>query len=250
MSILSRQLIVKLNIFSFIKTNLYSSNVHALYEGDSKTTITILNKNFDYGLMINNITEHGFILNNGIRTIGPMIVFSKLMLSWNIASSTDMNKNSFSLVLNLEPKLDLLVIGLDDNYLYNEQFILDIKKIFRNHKILVEILPVYHACSTFNFLNSENRYVAAALIPPKSKFVEDLLLQDKVKCGTLEQDHQLEKIPRTYSDEILSNPDFDGLNTKTLIRNKEIKQYFKVRRPWKVKNNAQQSYPLNDSNKK
>lgn len=30
-----------------------------------------------------------------------------------------------------------------------------------------EILPTEHACTTFNFLNSEGRNVAAVLIPPK-----------------------------------------------------------------------------------
>lgn len=148
------------------------------YDINDKTTFTILNKNFDYGLMIDNITEYGFTLNNGMKTIGPTIVFPKTLLSWNIDSSSDMNKESFSLLLNLEPKLDIVIIGLDKDYPYNSVFLQDIKFLFRKHNILTEILPVHQACSTFNFLNAENRYAAAALIPPKIKDPEDILLSN------------------------------------------------------------------------
>jgi hypothetical protein len=33
--------------------------------------------------------------------------------------------------------------------------------------ISLEVLPTDHACTTFNFLNVEKRYVAAALLPPR-----------------------------------------------------------------------------------
>jgi uncharacterized protein len=106
-----------------------------------------------------------------------MIIFPKTVLSWNIASSIDMNKDSFSLFLNLEPKLDVFIIGLDYKYPYNALFLQNIQAIFKKHKIMTEILPVHHACTTFNFLNSENRYGAAALIPPKMK--STLLLKNE-----------------------------------------------------------------------
>jgi hypothetical protein len=37
----------------------------------------------------------------------------------------------------------------------------------KQRKINLEILPTERACATFNFLNSEHRCVAAALIPPR-----------------------------------------------------------------------------------
>ncbi|XP_014222735.1 uncharacterized protein LOC106649688 [Trichogramma pretiosum] len=151
------------------------------YDEDGKTTVTILNKNFDYGLMIDNMSEQGFVLNNGIRTVGPLILFPKTMLSWNIACSEDMNEDSFSLLLNMHPKLDVVVVGLDDNYPANSPIVKKVKDIFRKHKINVEVLPTYKACSTYNFLNAENRYAAAAMIPPKLLKVENLLLKDGQK---------------------------------------------------------------------
>jgi NADH dehydrogenase [ubiquinone] 1 alpha subcomplex assembly factor 3 len=35
-----------------------------------------------------------------------------------------------------------------------------------NHRISIEVLTTQQACATFNFLNSESRYIAGALIPP------------------------------------------------------------------------------------
>lgn len=40
-------------------------------------------------------------------------------------------------------------------------------QIGKKWKISFEILTTEHACTTFNFLNTEGRNVAAALIPPK-----------------------------------------------------------------------------------
>lgn len=113
-----------------------------------------------------------------MRTIGPMVIFPKTLLSWNIASSTEMNEESFSLLLNIEPKLDIVVIGLDDDYPHQSSFLQNVKTLFKKHKISTEILPVRQACSTYNFLNAENRYIAAALIPPKVKQPEEIVLSN------------------------------------------------------------------------
>lgn len=32
----------------------------------------------------------------------------------------------------------------------------------------------FQACATFNFLNADSRYVAAALLPPKKPFANDM----------------------------------------------------------------------------
>ncbi|XP_023247258.1 NADH dehydrogenase [ubiquinone] 1 alpha subcomplex assembly factor 3 isoform X2 [Copidosoma floridanum] len=128
--------------------------------------------------MIDNVSEYGFILNNGIKTIGPMIIFPKTMLSWNIARSSEMNEKSFSLLFHLEPKLDICVVGLDDDYPRTSEFLQNLHLIFKKYQIPAEILPVHQACSTFNFLNAENRYAAAALIPPKVKCPKDMLLSN------------------------------------------------------------------------
>lgn len=47
------------------------------YEGDGKTTVSILNKEVDAGLMINAFSQMGFRLNNGMMVVGPMAIFPK-----------------------------------------------------------------------------------------------------------------------------------------------------------------------------
>lgn len=47
------------------------------YEGDGKTTVSILNQEVDAGLMINSFSQMGFRLNNGMMVIGPMAIFPK-----------------------------------------------------------------------------------------------------------------------------------------------------------------------------
>lgn len=72
----------------------------------------------------------------------------------------------------LEPKLDLLIIGLDDNYDF--AYIRSIQDTVQKHNINVEILPVFRASTVFNFISDEGRFVAAALIPQKSRRVQFL----------------------------------------------------------------------------
>jgi hypothetical protein len=47
------------------------------YEGDGKTSVQVLNKETEYGLMINSISQSGFRLNNDIFVLGPMAIFPR-----------------------------------------------------------------------------------------------------------------------------------------------------------------------------
>lgn len=87
-------------------------------------------------------------------------------MSWNVGNINHINEKSLSLFSVLEPKLDILVIGVGDKQ-DNHNYISKLLKISKQLKIVFEILPTDHACTTFNFLNSEGRNAAAALIPPK-----------------------------------------------------------------------------------
>lgn len=82
-----------------------------------------------------------------------------------------MNENNLCLFSVLEPKLDVLVVGLDMNYPATAPFLKDIRAWFKKSDINAEILPIHHAVSTYNFLAAEGRFVAAALIPPKTVFI-------------------------------------------------------------------------------
>lgn len=109
-------------------------------------------------------------MNNNIKTIGPMAIFPKTVMSWNIANSESMDEASLSLFLSLEPKLDILIIGLDAVYPQDAPFIKNTRALLKSYNINSEITPVFHAVSVFNFLNAERRCMAGAFIPPKTEY--------------------------------------------------------------------------------
>lgn len=133
------------------------------YEGDGKTTVSVLNKDRADVLLVDSYSTFGFRLNNGLFVIGSMALFPRSVLQWNIGSLTDLNEEALSLFTLLEPKIDVLVIGTGDKH---EKLDFKFIKYLREKNIGVEMHPTVTACSTFNFLNVEDRNVAAALIPP------------------------------------------------------------------------------------
>ncbi|XP_015588948.1 NADH dehydrogenase [ubiquinone] 1 alpha subcomplex assembly factor 3 [Cephus cinctus] len=139
----------------------------AHYEDGGRTILNVLNKKSADGLLIDSCNRMGFTLNSGAFIIGPIVIFPKAILSWDIESSKHMNRDSLCLFSLLEPKLDIVVIGLDnDKYIPNAPFITEAREYLNELQIAVEILPVKKACTVYNFLYTDNVNAAAALIPP------------------------------------------------------------------------------------
>jgi len=69
--------------------------------------------------------------------------------------------------------------------------------------IATEIVSVYNACTVFNFVNEEGRYVVAALIPRKAP--ESPL-----------------KLPRSESEEQMTDPDNTTNNKMDSVKIKSI----------------------------
>lgn len=112
------------------------------------------------------IFQFGFTLNTGTRVIGPTVLFPRHAVCWNVQSGRHINEASLSLFTVLEPKPDLLVIGLDDKYDFS--YIKNLQECVQKLGIAAEIVSVYNACTVFNFVNEEGRYVVALLIPQKT----------------------------------------------------------------------------------
>ncbi|KAF5299051.1 hypothetical protein FQA39_LY11597 [Lamprigera yunnana] len=168
---------------------LISSNIikcrPASYEGEGKTTVNILNNELDIGLMINGYSQVGFRLNNNMTCLGPMAIFARTVLSWNVGDVNDITPESLSLFVTLEPSLELLVIGVGDKV---DTFGLHTKlfPFINKYRISLEVLSTEHACATFNFLNSEGRYIAGALIPPQLIVAsDDDVLKSKLRYQSL-----------------------------------------------------------------
>lgn len=94
------------------------------------------------------------------------------VLSWNVGSAADINEATLSLFCVLEPKIDVLVIGLGDTAV-TPAVARHIMSFTQKYKINVEILSTESACATFNFLNAEQRMVAGAFIPPATLRVNE-----------------------------------------------------------------------------
>uniref|UniRef100_A0A2R5LDU3 NADH dehydrogenase [ubiquinone] 1 alpha subcomplex assembly factor 3 n=1 Tax=Ornithodoros turicata TaxID=34597 RepID=A0A2R5LDU3_9ACAR len=133
------------------------------YEGDGKTTVSVLNKIRDDILLLDSYSTSGFRLNNGLFVIGSVAVFPRSVLQWNIGGAIDICEESLSLFTLLEPKLDILVLGIGSA---EEKLDSRLIRYLHSKRINVEVLPTIQACSTFNYLNAEARNVAAGLIPP------------------------------------------------------------------------------------
>lgn len=169
----------------------------ASYEGTGRTTVTILNEDVQY-IMIDAISLSGFRLNTGLKAFGPMVVFPNAVLSWRVMDFLEVNERSLSLFTVMEPKPDILIIGYGDRptpavkaprlgydlnddekeksdriYMLTEQRNKDVNRhiaklslLMKQKKLTIECYPTEDAISAYNYLVSEDRLVAAALIPP------------------------------------------------------------------------------------
>lgn len=91
-------------------------------------------------------------------------MFPKLVLQWNVGNTIGtITEESLSLFKTLDPPPDVVIIGIGNVGIRPDPNII---KFCIKNKINAEFLPTYQACTTFNFLNAEQRYVVAALIPP------------------------------------------------------------------------------------
>lgn len=88
-------------------------------------------------------------------------------MSWNINNFEEIDEKTLSLFPLLEPKIDLLVVGIGDQQV-TPKFHKNILSFMKKFNINVEMLNTESACTTYNFLASEGRMVAAALIPPQT----------------------------------------------------------------------------------
>lgn len=96
-------------------------------------------------------------------------------------SIENVTEESLSLFPIIEPKLDIIVLGIGDKT-KDLTFYRKLLPFAKKHKLNIEVLPTDQACSTFNFLSSEGRYVAGAFIPPQNvEATDDDVLRSKLR---------------------------------------------------------------------
>lgn len=110
------------------------------------------------------LLQYGFRLNN-IKTLGPVALFPRAAYPWYIAKLEDINEQSLCIFYLVKPKIDTLIIGTGDQEV-PKSVVRTILDVTRKHRINIEILSTDLACTTFNFLQTQDRMVGAALVPP------------------------------------------------------------------------------------
>ncbi|XP_048879171.1 NADH dehydrogenase [ubiquinone] 1 alpha subcomplex assembly factor 3 [Brienomyrus brachyistius] len=127
-----------------------------------RTTVSVMQKEADSDLLIHSYSSRGFTIGRN-RVLGPCAVLPPAILQWNVGSYKDISVESLALFYLLEPRIEVLVLGIGGRVERLDRNVLD---FLRKKRIAVEIQDTPNACATFNFLFSERRAVAAGLIPP------------------------------------------------------------------------------------
>ncbi|TRY55716.1 hypothetical protein DNTS_010284 [Danionella cerebrum] len=129
-----------------------------LYQGKAM----ILHQHDPGEFVIENCSPQGFSI-NGIGVYGPCAVLPPSILQWNVRDPSDISLESLVLFYLLEPQIEVLVIGTGFR---TERLDSKVLEALKKRRVMVEVQDTPNACSTFNFLLSERRLTAAALIPP------------------------------------------------------------------------------------
>ncbi|XP_066452891.1 NADH dehydrogenase [ubiquinone] 1 alpha subcomplex assembly factor 3 [Eleutherodactylus coqui] len=126
-----------------------------------KTTIMRLERDSPEVVFIERYSPTGFII-NGNHVVGPCAVIPRSILQWNVGSHEDISVESLSLFHLLVPKIEILVLGTGSRV---ERLDPAITRFMREKGVAVEVQDTPNACATYNFMISERRVTAAALIP-------------------------------------------------------------------------------------
>ncbi|KAM9132623.1 NADH dehydrogenase [ubiquinone] 1 alpha subcomplex assembly factor 3 [Pangshura tecta] len=129
-----------------------------------KSVLKELERDSSSMMIVDSYSSWGFTI-NGNKVVGPCAVVPCAILQWNVGSYQDITKESLVLFRLLEPSIEILVLGVGNKV---EQLEPGVLKFMRECGIAVEVQDTPNACATFNFLTSERRVTAAALIPPST----------------------------------------------------------------------------------
>ncbi|XP_053724022.1 NADH dehydrogenase [ubiquinone] 1 alpha subcomplex assembly factor 3 isoform X1 [Synchiropus splendidus] len=172
------------------RNSLFQSRGHRLGPTDDemyqRTSVSVMQREAGSEMLILSYSSTGFNI-NGNRVFGPCAVLPPAILQWNVGSHHDITEESVSLFHMLVPRIGdvhtskyLLYVGSVYNvFLFVATEILvmgtgaklerikpPVLALLKKKGIAVEVQDTPNACATFNFLISERRIAAAALIPP------------------------------------------------------------------------------------
>ncbi|MGD9536105.1 MAG: Mth938-like domain-containing protein [Alphaproteobacteria bacterium] len=98
----------------------------------------------------------------GVDLEGAVLVLPDKAMPWPVSSLAGVTLDALAPVLEAEPKIELLILGLGEA---GGPPPAAIAQALRPHRIALEAMNTGAACRTFNVLTGEGRRVAAALFP-------------------------------------------------------------------------------------
>ena len=101
----------------------------------------------------------GYVLINGQRHEGSMIVMPERMQPWDVAGFDALKEADFQVFLEL--KLEILLLGTGPKQRFPHP---RLTRALAQRRIGVEVMDLQAACRTYNILMAEERIVAAALL--------------------------------------------------------------------------------------
>lgn len=111
--------------------------------------------------LIQSYGDGQFTISDVVYT-GPVVVLPEETRPWSPADPPNFTQDDFGPVLALEDPVDIFLLGCGDT----GQFIHpNLRDALREAGITIEAMDTGAACRTFNVLLSEDRHVAAALLP-------------------------------------------------------------------------------------
>lgn len=111
--------------------------------------------------LINGYGDGGFRI-SGVRYEGPVLVLPESTVAWSIDPAAELTLRCFDPLFAAGDPPKVLLIGTGV-----EMRLLDpsVRVQLRDRGVVADVMGTGAACRTFNVLQSEDRHVAAALIP-------------------------------------------------------------------------------------
>jgi uncharacterized protein len=115
--------------------------------------------------VIESYDGHGFKI-NGAPHIGSVIIWPEDAVGWTATSLAEASAGSLDPIFAVDPRIEILLIGTGARFALVPA---TLKGTLQQHRIAVESMDTGAACRTYNVLMSEDRRVAAALLPAISE---------------------------------------------------------------------------------
>ncbi len=93
---------------------------------------------------------------------GALLFLPDGVLNWDIGTASDFVLADFEAVFQQASKIELFLLGSGSELVFPST---EIRQAFTSNKVGLEVMNTGAACRTYNVLLSENRAVAAGVLP-------------------------------------------------------------------------------------